>query len=69
MTNLDNVGLMLNIAMALKPMADLADEYDQQNTYRPDHPAEEILYQIGYKTITLQHCFNAQRLLKELMGN
>lgn len=56
-----NIGLMLSIAMALKPLADTADEYDRQNTYRPDRPQETIV-----DTITLQHCFNAQRLLKEL---
>jgi len=64
--NEGDFGLMLNICLALKPLAEIADEFDNQNTYRPDRPAEDILYQLGEKSITLQHCFNAQRIFKEL---
>jgi len=66
--NAGDVGLMLSMAFALRPMAEMAEEFDRHNTCRPEHPAKEILYQLGDKTITLQHCFNAQRLLKELMS-
>lgn len=64
--NQGDLGLMLNICLALKPMAEVADEYDRQNSYRPDYPAEVILHIEGDKAITMQHCFNAQKLLKEL---
>lgn len=64
----DNIGLMLQIAFALKPLAEIADQYDHRNTYRPDHPASITLHREGEATLTLQHCFNARALLKELMS-
>lgn len=64
----DNIGLMLQICFALKPLAEIADQYDRGNTYRPDHPASVTLHAEGEAKLTLQHCFNAQNLLKELMS-
>lgn len=75
---------LMQIALALKPLKDIADAYDRNelddearktwgimmDIHNTTPPQEIVIYQGrgGTALITLQHCFNAREALKMMGG-